>query len=308
MPFSIAIIAATNLAATHVYLSGDPLYHVITKNEEKTFQIDSNKKLENLIYKAIGEKPEYIYLHSPAVYPPWFLPINDLYKEKGWSQVITHLEYENAKINEVKNEIEIVESKIFRNNSSIEATFGGEISTSKTQTAETNWSNSNSVSNSQSINYNIQFEGIGGSGSNAIEFTKEWGTGGSNTAGVTLTSGSNITIKLKPGESVVADLIAYKNVIDIDISYKAYLDGYSAIYSYNKYHGHNSYRVSIKDALIMANLNNNKIITEKIKINYYSGSRVELSDMKGKILKTYNYGINGELLNVETPDSTQTQL
>jgi hypothetical protein len=278
MGIEISIRAGVDQATSSVSASGS-VQHVITDTEKKTFGLQ-DADLKNAIAKYHGKKPNDAYLHSET---PW----GDLYKKYNWPQVQTVLVVDSATITGITSEPTIISTKTFTNDSTVTATFNAGISDQVSDTTESTWSETNTISVEQSFSYNVAFLGAGGGGETSMSYSHEWGQGGSQTKSVTVGSDAGVSVSLKPGESVDAQLTASRGVMKVRIVYKAYLVGDIAANYNPTYKGHHFWALDIGSVMGAAGLQKTRQFTEDIEVGYYSNSKIVLTDTAGQVKETY---------------------
>ncbi|HEY0077373.1 MAG TPA: hypothetical protein VGB73_01925 [Pyrinomonadaceae bacterium] len=277
MGIEISIKAGVDKATSSVNASGS-VQHVITDTEKKTFGLQ-DADLKNVVAKYFGKKPNDAYLHSNT---PW----GDLYKTYNWPQVQTVLVVDSATITGITSEPVIIATKTLTNDSSREATFNAGISDQVCNTTESNWSETDTISVSQSFNYQVSFLGSGGGGETSMSYSHEWGQGGSESNSVTVGSDTGVSVTLEPGESVDAQLTASRGVMKVRIVYKAYLIGDVAVNYNPKYKGHHFFALDVGSIMDAAGLSKSRQFTEDIEVGYYANSKVVLTDTNGQVKST----------------------
>ena len=269
---SVSIVAGLTKDTSSVTASGS-VQHVITDKEVKSFGI-TDSALKNAVGKYFGQNPDDAYLHSAT---PW----NDLYATYGWPQVQTTLRVVSATITSISSNPTIIATQKFVNNSSIEGTFNVGISQNVTNTTETNWSQSNTIDVSQSISYEVSFLGSGGGGETSMSYSYAWGQGGSQSESVTVGSSQGVSVDLKPGQAVNAQLTASKGAMNVRIVYEASLSGSTAINYGGKFKDHHFWCLDLPSVMAAAGISNNLTVTEDIQIAFYSNSQVEMTNPDG---------------------------
>ncbi|KAJ7560809.1 hypothetical protein O6H91_03G000400 [Diphasiastrum complanatum] len=265
-----------DIKAGKVTVTGS-LRHVITDAEVKSFGIH-DYALKNAVRADFGKQPNDAYLKSPT---PW----NDLYKTYGWLQVQTVLVVRSSTITENNSQPVALDYQDFVNNSNEEATYTANMSCQKTNSTSTNWSNTHSINFEQKINYSIEFGEIAKAklgGETSLSYQYAFGEGGSKSTTTTLTSGSEVTVKVSPGKTKHAILKATKGQMKIRIVYDAYLTGDTAINYDPPHKGHHFWALDIGSVMSSGSITNKKTITEDIVLNYYSHSTVEVGDGPAK--------------------------
>lgn len=275
MTIALTINAAATAAGSSISSTGND-QHIISDSERNTFNIQDGN-LKQAINTTFGKAPNDAYLHSPT---PW----NDLYTTYGWPQVQTTLSVQSATVIGFSSQATILSTKVFTNNSSHDATFNTGITDSVTNTAESNWTNANTVTASQTISYGINFLGTGGGGQSQFSYSRTWGKGGSESQAVTVGSESGVQVTLKPGESVKAVLSASRGELTVRVVYQATLSGMAAVNYNPTFKGHHFWGLDINGVLGGASLPQVVTITEDIKIGYYADAVITLEDGNGKTL------------------------
>jgi len=276
MVFSVQIITAPagNPSGAKVNASGTD-QHIITDTERTTFNIQ-DASLKNAVGKYFGKNPNDAYVESPT---PW----NDLYKTYGWPQVQTLLTVQSATVTSSNTTSTALAEKTLTNNSSVPATFDASLSQSVTDTTETNWSNSNTVTVSQSVHYGIEVVG----GETSFSYDYSWGQGGSKSSSVTVGDTSGVSVELQPGQSVIARLTANRSNVTVRVVYQATLSGDTAINYNPTYNGHHFWALDINAVMNSGGLATSKTITTDIQVGYFSNGEVTITDAtKGTVLKS----------------------
>lgn len=272
MGISISIVAGQDESASSVNASGS-VQHIITDEERTTFRL-GDKQLKDAVNAYFGKSPNDAYLHSPT---PW----GDLYKTYSWPQVQMVLVVQSAEILGITSEPVIVKTQEFRNTSSQKGTFNVSISETVNNTTSTTWNTGGTLSIGQMFEYGVSFLGTGAKGETSMSYSRSWGVGGGESKSVTVGSTSGVSVELDPGEAVVAELSASRGVMEVLIRYNAYLIGNTAL-SYNpRYKGHHFWSLGISGVMSSGGIFNSVKSTEKIKIGYYSNSKIELKDPAG---------------------------
>lgn len=282
MGIEISIKAGVDKATSSVSASGS-VQHVITDTEKKTFGLE-DADLKNAIAKYFGKKPNDAYLHSKT---PW----GDLYTKYGWPQVQTVLVVDSAAVTGITSEPVIIATKTFTNDSTVPATFNAGISDQVSNTTESNWSETNTISVDQSFSYNVSFLGAGGGGETSMSYSHEWGQGGSESQSVTVGSDTGVSVLLQPGESVDAQLTASRGVMKVRIVYKAYLIGDVAANYNPTYKGHHFYALDIGSVMAGGDLSKTRQFTEDIEVGYYANSKIVLTDSVGEVKDMFPGGV-----------------
>lgn len=279
MEFKVNIKAGLDTATSYVNASGSD-QHIITDTERRTFGLQDSQ-LKGAVEKYFGKSPNDAYLHNPT---PW----DNLYTKYNWTEVQTVLVVENATIMGITSEPVIVATKTFENKSSKKANFNCDISDQVTNSAESNWSQTDTINISQAVSYKIGFLGSGGGGETSMSYEHAWGKGGSESQSVTVGSTSGVTVELDPGECVKATLIATRGVMRVKIVYKAYLIGGTAVNYNPTYKDHHFWCLDINAVMSAAAIITSRVFTEDIEIGYYSNASIKIEDMDGQVRKMFS--------------------
>lgn len=275
---TVSIVAGLTKDTSSVSVTGSTS-HIITDNERNSFKLN-DQQLKDAVGKYFGKNPNDAYLHSPT---PW----NDLYKTYGWPQVLTNLRPVSAVITGISSNPTIVATQSFKNTSKIPGTFTAEVTQSVANTTETNWSQTNTIDVTQTINYGISFLGSGGGGSTSMSYSYAWGQGGSQSQTVTLGSSQGISVELQPGESVKAELTASQGTMNIRIVYEAYLTGATAINYNPTFKDHHFWGLDLPSIMGAAGIPNSIRFTEDIQVGFFANSQVTLLNSDGTPVTSY---------------------
>ncbi len=268
MAIQINVRAGQDAANSSISVTGS-VQHIITDTERKTFGI-TDGDLKNAVGKYFGRNPNDAFVCSPT---PW----DDLYKRYNWPQVQIMLVVDSYRITGITSEPTIVDTVEFDNSrSNTECTYHADIQENVTNTTETNWSQSDSVTVGQSIEYSFDFPGGSAGGTTSLSYTGTWGKGGSQSKVVSVGSQTGTLITLAPHKTAKAVLTASRGVMKIRITYRAYLVGSVAINYGDPYKGHHFWGLNIGSIMGAAGLTNSKLITEDITVGYYANSKVQV--------------------------------
>lgn len=271
--FSIIVKAGPDAASSSVSASGS-IQHIITDDERKSFGI-TDGPLKNAVGKYFGQNPDDAFLHSDT---PW----GDLYKTYQWPEVQTVLELQSATITGISANPEIIARNDFKNQSSVTGNFNASVSTQISNTEASNWSKTSTVSFKETVSFKVGFEGIGEAGG-SVEwgFSESFGEGGSQSQTLTVGSTQGVSVSLKPGESVEAQLNSIRGTMNIRVVYKAHLIGNTAINYGDTYKGHHFWTLPIDAVMAAAGISNSITITQDIQIGYYANANVTLVNPQG---------------------------
>ena len=271
---SISVVAGPDVNTSSVIATGS-VQHIITDAEVSSFKINDSE-LKQAVAKYFGKAPNDAYLHSPT---PW----DDLYKRYNWPQVQTVMVVDSARITGITSNPEVIASNKFSNKSSVPGTFNAGVSTQISNTESTTWTETTSLSISESLNWKVSFEGLGEAGGSVTwGFTQTFAKAETQSQTVTVGSTEGISVTLQPGQSVSANLNTTRGTMNIRIVYRAYLTGVTAINYNPTYKDHHFWALPISNVMSAAGIPNSIMVTQDVQIGYYSNASVTLSDSDGK--------------------------
>ncbi|PWC19616.1 ETX/MTX2 family pore-forming toxin [Brenneria corticis] len=184
---------------------------------------------------------------------------------------------------------EIVMDQVFANNSSVSGVYNVKISQSVQNTVKSSWNTGGKLSVGQKVQYGISFLGTGGKGESSISYEQSWGIGGENSKTITLGTESGVQVTLQPGQAIIAELVASRGTMRVQVDYRASLSGQSAV-NYNPvYKDHHFWGLPITQIMRSSNINNAIVSSEIIEIGFYANSQIILRDKKtGESFRTFN--------------------
>lgn len=243
--------------------------HVITDAEVKSFKI-TDVPLKAAIAQLHGKSPNDAYLHSPT---PW----GDLYTTYDWPQVQAQLEVESVTITGITSNPVIVAQQTFKNSSSVPATYNCGISQSVANTSSSTWTETNTQTFSQKINYKIGILGMGG-GETSWTYAQALGESTTETQTVTVGTTSSVSLTLQPGQSVVSVLSASRGVMQVRVVYSVHLIGDTATNYNPTYQGHHFWAMPIGSVMQAGKIANLQTVTEDMEVTFYSSSTIDVTD------------------------------
>ncbi|KAI5639632.1 spherulin-2A-like [Phthorimaea operculella] len=265
----INIKTGTDESIANVTVLGSSV-EIIPDGERSAWKLN-DRQLKDAVEAYSGKRPTHAYLKSPT---PW----GDLYQTYGWPQVQRTLVPINARILGIHNEPVIIATQDFINNSSAEATFTATITQNKEDTVSTTWTKGGNLEVGQEIHYSIEL-GVGeAGGSTTFSFSSSWGEETSKSQTVTVGSSSGVEIKLDPGQSVTAALTATRGTMEVQVDYRANLDGAVACNYEDKYEDHFFWGFDVTSCLDAAGYPMTIDSTETLKIGYYTNGMVTVAD------------------------------
>lgn len=215
-----------------------------------------------------GERPDDVFVCSPT---PW----NDLYKTYKWSQITRILKPVRSRIlNERKIPL-ILHSQEFINNSSLKAMYDINITKDLSDKVETSWSIDHKLEVSKEITYGIKMPH-----NTVLFFQTEWGENVNKSKAYKIGPKNRTQVEVGPHQKIDAKLIAFREGVDVEVTYIAQLDGYIACNYANKHKGEQFLAYKINEVLDAAKIPKEKEFVEVIRINYFSGGKVIVSDVQ----------------------------
>ncbi|CAG9790147.1 unnamed protein product [Diatraea saccharalis] len=243
---------------------------VISDHEIQSFNL-ADSPLKDAIEKYAGARPADAYLKGPT---PW----NDLFKTYGWPQVQRKLYPRSARVLGVNSQPVIVTTQEFTNNSSLSATYNAGVTHQVEESVNTTWSKGGELSIGSEISYSINLVAASVGGSMNMSYSSSWGQSTSKNRAVTVGASSGMEVVLAPGQSVVATLQAVRGTMQVEVDYRATLQGVVACNYPEKHNDHHFWSYDI-NAVMDADGRRKEIdSTEVITIDYYSDAKVHLRD------------------------------
>ena len=226
--------------------------------------------------QALGPAPTGAWLCSPT--DKW--GGKDLYESYSWDQVQVKLEAKDCRIVNLSLTPVIVATAHFKNESSKEVVQSAQVTHSASLTTESNWSQTNGIEVSQSINYGFKFPGLEIGGETTFSYSHTWQKGGSESKEVSLQAGGEAAMTLHPGESGEAHLTANKGELEVEIVYELTLSGMIAVNFKDKYDGHHFWAFDVNAVFGAAGIETKIETKETIKVGFYSDINILTTDSK----------------------------
>lgn len=281
---SIQITAGATAGQSSVSVHGS-LQHIITDAERRTFNIANDTDLKHAVNKYFGHTPDDVFLHSST---PW----GDLYKTYNWAQVETVLVAKSAQVTGFTTRPSILATKVLRNDFDKEVTLSAKISESVAQTVSTTWSNSNTVSFSQAVEYGVGFLGTGVKGTTTFGFQHTWGQDNTSSKQITVGSETGVTVPVGPHEAAEVELSASSGAMHVRIVYEAYVTGSVAVNYGHPYNGHHFYSLDAGAVVKAAGSSNNVQIVEDIEVGFTSNANVTVKNAQTKAAMSFHQAIH----------------
>lgn len=200
-----------------------------------------------------------------------------------YKEVVTAVDVIKAEIAGITSKPIIVKSQDFINNSNVEGTFNVSITDSVSNTSSNTWSTGGKLTFTQKISYGLKF---GASGETSMSYEQSWGIGGTESKTYTIGSTSGVTVKLQPGQAVIAELSASRGALNAKIFYNAKCTGNILYYSPNPY---GMMKAPVEEIMKDANLSNSIKSDENMEVGYYSNSSIEIRKKDNNQLLSVHY-------------------
>jgi hypothetical protein len=260
---------------------------------ERTITDEDQKKLgltEDVLIKALKEIRDYspgsAYLHAPA--PAQYLKgIGDMYKAYGWPQATVSLKPISAKIHASDNQLQQVAVEHLKNDSSVPGTFHAQGTANLSNSISNSWSNTNTVSFSETIEVKLTILGTGVQSNTTIGYNHAWGETKTETFEYGFGVSTGVDVRLDPGQAV--DVLIYANVgqYTAEITYDVDIAGGDCAYSWpeDDWHGgHHNWSIDAKYVAYKA-ASLPQTIVETVKFGFASDGTCKLTDPKnGNVL------------------------
>lgn len=263
MSLTLNIVAGKDKETTTVSAHGE-VQHVITDTEINSFQLNEDS-LKNAVAKSFGKKPTDVFLKSPT---PW----NDLYKTYGWPQVKTILRPVKTEILSLGAKPLMIGSQEYVNDTDQEGTYDVKVTAQVADSVEESWSNSNSVSLSQSISYTIGFI----EGETSLSYEHTWGQTKTEKKEVTIGQSSGITLIIPAHSKRLAELNVNQGTLSVRITYEARLEGVVAVNYGDPYKGHHFWALGVNGVMKPSNLPLTQTIVEDMHLDFYSNVSIKV--------------------------------
>lgn len=264
---SISVVAGKDKSSSSIRASGE-LVKIMADSDRTLFGIDDDG-LKKCLEKEMGRWPNDAFVRSPT---PW----NDLYKTYNWPEVQVHMKPISATVIEIASNPVALVSKTLANNSDTDATFELDLTDKVIDTIESNWSSTVGMSFSQKIEVNFGVAKSETSISADISTT----TGKTVSKSTEISTGSKISVTLKPGHSAIGTLNASRGTLVARVQYEVTLTG-CATMNYNPIHnGHHFYCSDINGVLASGGLPTKKTYSQTITAGYFGSGEVSINKIK----------------------------
>ncbi|CAH0403738.1 unnamed protein product [Chilo suppressalis] len=237
---------------------------VVTDHEKELYNIT----LENLnrgMRVELGKAPDNLFLKDPT-------PYGDLYKRYKWPEVKRNLKVVNAEIVDLIRKEGVLKTHEHVNNSTEAVKKIRSLYDFVESSVYSSWSKTGLPAEETFYDVNVNF------GDTKFVYENEWRdrTLKSTLVKIGVTKKGRITVK--PGQTVVTKLKAFKTIITIKLKYKAQLIG-NLIGDYERLYGkYHFYSPNINNIMGAAGLTNDIETTESLEVVCYSDPSLHVYD------------------------------
>jgi hypothetical protein len=253
----VNLVANPDGSGNYTGAVGGAMIRLTTDADRKLFGMTDNS-VKDAINRFFGRRPDDVFYNDPVTW-------GNLYEQYGWppitltlrpvSAVFTGIEVTNSAL--AKHEVTNNTDKVVQ----VDVAF----TTQKDNTAETNWSQTTSLSVTQSVSFGIKFFGA----DTSISFTQDWQKGGSHAQTISVGSSVSIFYDLDPQETIVVTNWGDIGTASVKVTYFASLSGLVFANYGNKYQNHHFWGLDINGVLNTLGVSNRIEIVQNIKLDSY---------------------------------------
>lgn len=244
---------------------------VVTDAELKLFNI-TIERLNKGMKEKLTKVPDDIYLRNPT-------PHGDTFTRFHWQEMTRRLTIKNVKIIDIVNEDIVLDTHEHINNAT------GDIKTKRSMykfienRISSTWSKTGLPEDEILTSYTMDF------GNGMLHYVNKWRNESMYTVKGIFGATKEGLILIKPGQTVVTELIASRTIVLMKVVYEAQLVG-SIIASYAKVYGtYHFYAPSVQSIMKGANMTNEVITTEFLEIRCFTNPRLKVYDkLTGEIV------------------------
>ena len=222
----VNIIAGSTGSAT----AYDSEVHAISDTGLGTFGL-AGDALKAAVGAYAGCEPNDAFVRRPT---PW----DDLYTKYSWPQVTTTIRAVSAEVIDQSVEPVIVAEVPLNNTSSRAATFDASANREVGNTVSRSWSNSGSFTVTQTVNYEVRFQGASGGVETSFGFSRGWGESGEESQTIVVGRRSGASVELEAGEAVYAWIRASRGAMKVRVTHLATVGGFVACNYNPRHNGH----------------------------------------------------------------------
>jgi hypothetical protein len=242
------------------------MIRLTTDADRKLFGM-TDSSVKAAIGKFFGKTPDDVFYNDPT---KW----GNLYEQYGWPPITLTLRPVSA----VFTGIDVTDSALAKhevtNDTGKVVQVDVSFTTQKDNTAETNWSQTSSLSVTQSVSFGIKFFGA----DTSISFSQDWQQGGSKTQTISVGSSVSIFYELDPGETVIVTNWGDTGSATVRVTYQASLSGLVFANYGNKYKDHHFWGLDVNGVLNALGVVNRIEILQNMKLNSYLYTRTSVGN------------------------------
>jgi hypothetical protein len=221
-----------------------------------------------LIAAYLGAFPTTVFFSDPCNDgQPW-------YGEFGWDPVTVTRRATGATIKSITTTPYVASTQSCVNTTNETMEFTPSLSQHVTNTVSSTSSESQAVSVSQEISYEIGFLGTGASGATSISYSKTWENSYTKSTDEGFSLNLGAAIPVPPGETMVAELMLSRGTVVIEIGYLLSLSGRIAAGYYHEFRGHHIFGVPVDWLLTNAKFPTTVTATETLTIDFYANASI----------------------------------
>jgi hypothetical protein len=265
--FKIDISVGKDAASSSVKASGK-ITTPLMPDDIKLFKLE-DAALKKAVKKYWGKTPTDAYVSG--IYP---IKGVMLFGKYNWKPVERVLKVKSAKIIGIVSKPSIVSTYKCPNYTADPLTCVSHLTTTVENTAESNWSKSNTISVSKSISTDVKFLGAGVGSDNVLSYSHSWGKGGSKSKSTTLSVTGSTTSKVPPGKTGKMELNASQGHLTIRVTYEASLVGTTAVHYSGKYKKHYYWDFGIAGVMQHSGISNSIEYHEDITVGFYTDASI----------------------------------
>ncbi|KAJ8708078.1 hypothetical protein PYW08_010444 [Mythimna loreyi] len=237
---------------------------VVTDAELNLFNV-TNENLNKGMKEIVTKLPDAIYLKNPT-------PHGDTFTKFHWQEMTRRLTVKNITIIDIVNEDIVLNKHEHINNATDNIKAKRSMYTVIENRISSTWSKAGLPRDEILTNFTIAF------GNGNVSYVNKWRNESSYSAKGLVGVTKERDIMIKPGQTVVTELIASKTIVLMKVIYEAKLVG-SIIASYAKVYGtYHFYAPTVQSVMKGANLTNEVNTTEFLEIRCFTNPRLKIYD------------------------------
>lgn len=253
--------------------------HVISDQNEKEALDMGDGSITYGVKQYFGKEPNDVFLDSNACNK---ILGYDLFSKFNWEQTKLILTPIKAEITGITSEPKMISQAFFENKTDKTATYHADMRQSVTESTSHTWSSTNTISIGASINCSVELPGAKFGTDRTLSYSYAWGESKTASKAIEIGFESGVSVDLDPGETAIAKLSASQGKMTVRVTYKAYVDGRTAV-NYNPvYQGpgfdkpHHFYALPTARVMDAKSLTPEWIFTEDIEIDFHEDAVITL--------------------------------